>query len=126
MKQFKKLSETEMEIMEVLWNLEEPISTADLLSFFIDKRQKEWKLQTISTFLTRLNEKGLVAIKRKGRSYLYSAALTPQQYRQAQAKSILDILYNGSVKNFLSALYTDKKAVSTDEISELKKWLSEK
>ncbi|RPK29669.1 hypothetical protein EDO6_00292 [Paenibacillus xylanexedens] len=38
---------------------------------------------------------------------------------------MLDGLYQGSVKNLVSAMYDGDK-LSDDDISELKKWLSEK
>lgn len=119
------MSETEAEIMEVLWGLNAPIATADLLSYFANEREKKWKMQTLSTFLVRLAEKGLVTSTAKGRGLLYSPALTFEEYRQTEAKSLLDSLYAGSTKNFLSALYGNCKA-SNEEIEELKHWLAER
>lgn len=53
----KKLSETEYEIMEVLWNSEVPMSASQILSYFAEHRNKEWKAQTLATFLSRLTQK---------------------------------------------------------------------
>jgi BlaI family transcriptional regulator, penicillinase repressor len=125
MKQFKELSETEKEIMDVLWELDTPIATADLLSFFNNERKKDWKTQTISTFLARLVKKGFVISETKGRGTIHSFAVSEEEYNQLKAKSILKMMYKGSIKNFLVALYGDKK-ISNDEIAELKQWLSER
>lgn len=62
----KKLSETEYEIMEVLWNSEVPMSASQILSYFAEHRNKEWKAQTLATFLSRLTQKGLLTSKREG------------------------------------------------------------
>lgn len=35
-------------------------------------------------------------------------------------------MYKGSIKNFLSALYYDKKKMSKKDIEELKEWFSDK
>ena len=45
----KKLSETEYEIMEVLWNSEAPMSASQILSYFAEYRNKDWKAQTLAT-----------------------------------------------------------------------------
>lgn len=42
-----------------------------------------------------------------------------------ETKSVLDGLYQGSVKNLISALYDGDK-LSNEDIEELKKWFSEK
>lgn len=79
----------------------------------------------MSTFLTRLRKKGLVEAKTEGKGYIYFPAVTEAEYRQAEARSILDAIYDGSLKNFLAALYRNPE-IAPDEIEELKQWLSEK
>lgn len=125
MKHLKEISETEMEIMEFLWKQEEPIATTELLAYFNTERQKGWKIQTISTFLTRLAKKGLVFSKSRGRGTVHYPAITLEEYNRVKARNILEVMYDGSMKNFFVALYGDKK-LSKDEISELKHWLSER
>ena len=39
----QKLSDTEYEIMEVLWNSEAPMSASQILSYFAEYRNKDWK-----------------------------------------------------------------------------------
>lgn len=111
--------------MEVLWTQVEPITTTALLTYFNEEKQKDWKSQTISTFLTRLAVKGLVISEHKGRGSIHYPAITPEEYDQLKAHSILKNMYKGSIKNFLVALYGDKK-ISTEDVAELKKWLSER
>ncbi len=61
---FQKLSETEMEVMQVIWASDNPITSGELLDIFAQKKGKKWKGQTIATFLARLVEKGvLISIK---------------------------------------------------------------
>ena len=65
MGQFQSLSESEMEIMRVIWDAGEPVTAAWLLEVFA---HKGWKIQTVSTFLSRLVEKGVLSVERRGRS----------------------------------------------------------
>lgn len=125
MTHLKGISETEMEIMKFLWQQDKPISTVALLSYFNAEKKKGWKLQTISTFLSRLDKKGLLSSKNEGRGTVHYPAISYEEYNSKRAKNVLDVLYDGSIKNFFAALYGDKK-LSREEIDELKQWLSER
>ena len=121
----KAVSGTEMEIMEYLWSQEEPIATVDLLAYFNSEKLKGWKLQTISTFLSRLVEKGMVNSVNTGRRTIHNPIVTLDEYNKLKAKNILELMYEGSIKNFFAALYGDKK-LSKAEIDDLRQWLSER
>lgn len=125
MKRIKEVSDTEMEIMEYLWEKGEPILTVDILAYFNNERQKGWKLQTLSTFLSRLTDKDLIKPENKGRGTIHHPVVTRDIYNSRKAKSILEVMYEGSIKNFFAALYGDKK-LSNEEIEDLKQWLSER
>jgi len=126
MANFQKLSETEMEVMQIIWESAHPITSSELLDIFAKKKGKEWKGQTIATFLARLIEKGVLTSTRKhGRTNMYSPCISPEEYHSKEAKSLLEKLYEGSVKNFLATLY-DGKELSKDEVTELRRWFAEK
>ena len=59
MKRKLAVSETEWEILKMLWKHGESIRQSELLSLF-EKEGREWKRQTLNTFLSRLEKKGLV------------------------------------------------------------------
>lgn len=119
-----KLSETEYEIMEVLWNAGEPMSAAQLMTYFSTCRGRQWKAQTLSTFLARLAEKGMISSRREGRVPYYTPLQTPEEYRKKSAQGILDTLYGGYIRNFFAALYGDAPLSAADR-EELRQWLDE-
>lgn len=125
MNEFQKLSETEAELMQVIWECNHPVTSSELLRIFAQRKGKQWKGQTISTFLSRLVDKGVLEATRQGRANTYVPRLSPEEYKLWEAQSVLNELYQGSVKNFLSALYDGEK-ISKKEITELKQWFSEK
>jgi len=126
MTNFQKLSETEMEVMQIIWVSGHPMTSSELLDIFARNKGKEWKGQTMATFLARLVEKGvLISTKQQGRTNIYEPYMSPEEYRSQEAKSLLETLYEGSVKNFLATLY-DGKELTKDEIAELKRWFAEK
>lgn len=126
MTNFQKLSETEMEVMQIIWDCGHSITSSELLDIFAEKKKKEWKGQTIATFLARLVEKGvLMSIKKQGRTNIYSPRISPEEYRSKEAKNFLESMYEGSIKNFLATLY-DGKELTKNDVTELKHWFAEK
>lgn len=125
MTNFQKLSETEMEVMQIIWTSDHPITSGELLDIFAQQKGKEWKGQTIATFLARLVEKGVLTSIKQGRANIYKPRMSPEEYRRQEAKSVLETLYEGSVKNFLATLY-DGKELTKDEMTELRRWFAEK
>ncbi len=121
---FYKLSETEEELMNVIWEQNRSFRSTELLDFFNREKGKQWKSQTLTTFLTRLVDKGMLDVKKDGRSNVYIPLLSIKEYRKREAQSVLDRMYKGSVRNFLASLYDEK--VPPDEMEELKKWFSDK
>lgn len=121
MAQFQSLSDSEMEIMKVIWELAGPVTTSQLLELFA---HKGWKVQTLSTFLTRLVEKGVLRVEKKGKANLYSPALTQADYHKQEAKHVIDSMYHGSLLDFLAAFYGGQ-GISKAELSELKQWFEQ-
>ena len=118
MKKFEKMSDSEMEIMKVIWELAAPVTITQLLDIF---ESRKWKVQTMGTFLTRLADKGLLSVDKQKRTNLYAPAVTEQQYHQLEAQNLLSQMYDGSLQNFLSALYGGGE-IDSNEAEELKKW----
>lgn len=118
----KKMSETESEIMEALWNSQAPMSAAELIDYFAEQRGKVWKASTLATFLSRLSQKGLVSSARRGRTPYYHPIQTKTAYMQSLAQDMLDTMYQGSVTKFFAALCGDAPLSAKDR-EELKAWL---
>lgn len=124
MKKFREMSETEQEIMEVLWE-SAPKTLTELRDLFANERGKVWKPQTLATFMSRLEEKELIIWEQRGRARYYSPALTKAEYEGAKAKTLLDTLFKGSLQSFVAALY-DGDALSEQDIAEMKEWVESK
>ena len=118
----KRLSETEYEIMEVLWKSETPMSASQIASYFSECHNKDWKASTLATFLSRLTQKGVINSKREGRVPYYYPIKSKEEYERDGAQGILDLLYDGSIKNFFAALYSGTP-ISKDERDSLREWL---
>jgi len=122
MKKLGRLSETEMEVMEVIWGVAAPVTVAQLLDIF---KSKGWKTSTLSTILKRLIEKGYLTKSMIGKVNYYDPVLTLDEYKKHETQSFLSRLYNGKVKNFIASLVDDDE-LSRDDIAELKEWFARK
>lgn len=103
------LSETELEIMEVLWERKEFCKTHELLDYF-NERGKNWKRQTLNTFFIRLEELGLVTRDRS----VVKASGTKADYLKMQSREILEGLYGGDMGVFCAA-FTGKAMLTEEE-----------
>lgn len=117
-----KISDSEMEIMKIIWKKDEPISTASILEEL--PKENSWKTTTVMTLLSRLVEKGIIKVKKIGKLNHYITKITEEEYKAVQTNMFLEDMHNGSVKNFMATLYNNKD-ISEDDISELKKWIDE-
>lgn len=93
-----KLSECEEQILIAVWKSEEQaclkVVQADVNSRFAH----EWKSQTVSTFLSRLVQKGYLKMERKGRNAYYHPEISLEQYRKVKLQSLLKIMYDDDVE----------------------------
>lgn len=81
----KRLPDSELEIMMIIWESNEPVTSAYVSKKLKDK--KEWKITSVLTFLARLVEKGFVASTREGKINIYSAVISEQEYLESESKT---------------------------------------
>ena len=110
------LGESELEIMKVIWKHSQPITSVDIGK---EVEVYGWKKTTISTFLTRLTEKGAVSAEKHGKLYYYTPLITEEQYKQSQTKILIENLYHGSVKELAASLF-DNEGLTGEDIAELR------
>ena len=123
MNQLQKMSESEKDIMQLVWAAGSSVSSAKLLDD-LKAINRAWKPNTVLTFLARLIEKGILTSVRHGRSNEYIPLITESEYKQFETRSFLNAVHDGSVKSFMTALY-EGNDLTAEEISELKRWFSQ-
>lgn len=121
MKDYFNLSDTEKKIMESLWQLEEPMSLREIMNYLNEKLNKDWKQQTIGTYLSHLERAGLIRIdKRFARSYLYFPACSKDEYTQKYLQKLVSESFNNSIADLVSA-FTGGKKLSKKDLEELQR-----
>lgn len=87
MSEIEKMSECERKIMAVIWSEGSDPDLTTVTEKVNAGFQKNWKIQTVATFLTRLKLKGIIDIYKKGRYSYYHPILSLDAYRFATLRS---------------------------------------
>ena len=117
------MSATEFYILQYLWTRETPATFSEIMSHFNETEKKEWKKQTVNTFLSRLSQKGFLNIDKSGKRAIYIPAVTSKQFYENYARQIVDDSYEGSIKNFICA-FTAGRKISSSEKEELLSYIN--
>ncbi|MCD8390762.1 MAG: BlaI/MecI/CopY family transcriptional regulator [Firmicutes bacterium] len=112
-----KISDSEMELMNIIWGSESPATSAGIA----ESLNTSWSGATIRTFLKRLTEKGVLKMRRDGKVNYYTPLISREDYKKMCAEEFINDMYSGSVKNMLAALYGGEKPTA-DELREIKDW----
>jgi len=115
---YKDLSETEMNIINLLWEKNKKMSASEIVEHF---KERNWKMTTVSTFLSRMIEKNVIASERNGRKFLYYATVTKKELRKRQAWNFIQYNFS-SVKDFVLALGDEN--ISEEEAQKIEEMLS--
>lgn len=118
MKTPPRISDTEWEIMKVLWT-KQPLTSNEI------RDKTGIHLQTAKTYIGRLVKKGAVGFTKSGRSYLYHPLFTESECQIKESRSFLDRVFGGSLQPMLSHL-VEEDAISDEEIALLRKTLNQR
>lgn len=118
---FARLSDAEYDLMELIWRLEPPVTTAMLHEQIRRSGLTEWKPQTVLTFLHRMEKKHFLQSEKNGREWYYTPRVTREEYIQSETESFLKRYHGNSVASFVDSLQT--KDVTGKDLEELERWL---
>ncbi len=123
MKKNYGLTNTELQIMELLWAAEEPMSFREIMQVATTKWGKAWKAQTLNTFLLGLQKMGMIGADKSTAAYnRYYALCTKEQHINKWTRKMVEECYENSFACFVKAFIGDGK-LSEEEAEELKKLL---
>ena len=118
----KKLGEAELEIMQVIWDSDSPVTSNYILKELQGRRK--WQLSTLMTSLKRLGDKGFIQCDRSTGNNLYTSIIPESEYKAGASKHFLEKLYNNSIRNMIAMLYSNREIQNSD-IEELRNFLDE-
>ena len=118
-----RLPDAELEIMKIIWECGGNATSAHISQKLEGK--KDWAVTTVLNFLARLVDRGFLTVHRSGKVNIYTPAVAEKEYLESESKSFLKRLHGNSLKSLVAALYSGK-AISKDDLEELKRYIDEK
>lgn len=118
MESHRHLPELELEIMLVIWALEDE-ATAPKIQERLDR---PLTASALHTCLKRLEKKGYLSCGKAGKGNRYHPLVSRSEYQQEEGASVLAKLYQGSLSRFAAALY-DGGTLSREDVAELRAYL---
>ena len=119
----KRLPDSELELMMIIWDAGRPMSRNEIEEQLPAERQLS--ATTILSFLSRLQEKRFVQVRKEGRNNVYEPLVRKEDYLKQESRSIWKRLYQNSVGNFMAALGQGDELTDQD-LDELQEFLDRK
>ncbi|MDM5356431.1 penicillinase repressor BlaI [Peribacillus sp. ACCC06369] len=121
-KNIPSISESEWEIMNVLWD-KAPQTANDII--FSLQESTDWKPKTIRTLLDRLVQKDVVDVNKNLRVYTFYPLYTQEECQRAETESFINRIYGGTLKSML-VQFIQEDTLTDDDINELRFILNKK
>lgn len=117
-----KVSESELEVLKILWKKQSATSSEVVKEL---EEIKDWKPKTIQTLINRLVTKEYINVdKTNKKAYIYMPNISESEYKKDANESFLEKLYSGSVNMLISTFIKEKK-LSKQDLDELKNMIDE-
>ncbi len=117
-----ELGDGELAVMRVLWD-EGPLTVREVMER-LHERNRKVAYTTVLTFLTRLEQKNVVASDKRDTAYVYRAKISRQSVSASRIRTLVDQLYDGAAAPMLLQLIENEK-FSADEIAQLRKLIDD-
>lgn len=118
MEEIKRLPDSELEIMKVVWQYG-AITRSDIQQHIA---HKAWKTATFQALLARLEEKGFLGHEKQGNTFVYTALVSREDYLPVESRTALGRMFEGSPTRLVAALH-QTAALSDADIDELYDYL---
>lgn len=116
------LPDAELEVMQVIWKNETPISTSQINEIL--NQTRSWNVSALQTILNRLITKGYLSSEKTGKNRFYDIIINEATYLSYENKKYLKKV-NSSVVKFVASLY-DSKGLTKKDLEELHAFINQK
>jgi BlaI family penicillinase repressor len=121
-KKIPRISETEWEVMRVVW-AKHPITASEIIER-LAQADASWHPKTARTLMARLVKKRALDYEPQGRRYVYEPLVTERDCVAAASASFLDRVFGGALQPML-AHFVEARRMTTQELEELKQLIDE-
>lgn len=110
----KELTKAEEDLMQHLWTKNKS-SVKELLALYDDPKPA---INTVSTIIRILEQKGFVSHETKGRGFIYFPLISKEEYKKFSLGKIMGAYFEGSLSKMVS-FFVEKEKVDTQELEDI-------
>ncbi len=118
-----QLSDQQLVFMRVLWDRGE--ATAQDVHAALAEQGQALAPTTVATVLSRLERRGLVAHRRRGRQYVYHACAAEQEIRRSMLARLTDYFFGGDPQALVSHL-TAGEGLGDRDLDEVRRLIADR
>lgn len=123
MGEIMRLPDTELEIMKVIWESGETLSTSEVKILL--ERNRPWNVSALQTLLNRLIDRGFLESYKEGKNRFYSPLVAEKDYLAVENKAFLEKVNDRSVTKLVASLF-DSHSISEADLDELAAFIRSK
>lgn len=122
MNRLPKISESELEVLRLLWEIGEPMTVTQIRTEMTARTN--WEPATVKTLLSRLHKKNAVerVYSDEQRVYLYAPLVSKEDYGRESAGNLIGKLFDGSAKQLVASLIQSERLTKEDIAELYEKW----
>ncbi len=121
----RQLTKAEMEIMNVLWERSEGMTTHEIIEEYPEPKPA---YSTIATFLKILTNKGFIQSRKQeggGKTFVFTPTISREAYTNRVMKEVKSTFFGNSLKSMLS-FFARQEEVSEEELKEIVEMIQRK
>ena len=121
----RQLTKAEMEIMNVLWEKAEGMTTHEIIEEYPEPKPA---YSTIATFLKILTNKGFIQSRKQeggGKTFVFTPTISREAYTNRVMKEVKSTFFAGSLKSMLS-FFAKQEEVSEKDLEEIMEMIKNK
>lgn len=118
-----KIPQSELNVMKVIWEKNNPISSKDVINELQDKIG--WKRTTTLTLLSKLVQKEFLSAEKIKLYTYYTALISKKEYLEFETKYFFTNIHENSLKSLITALHENHEITNKD-LEELEQWIKNK
>ena len=119
----KKLPEAEFAVMNAIWAIEPPVTTAQLMRKV--GNEKGWKTPALISLVNRLIERGFVSSEKTQKERTYFPLVQKEEYLQFETEDFVQQYHGGSIVSLMASL-VDTSAMTQEQLEELMHWVQQR
>lgn len=118
-----RLPDTELEIMKVIWESGQTLSTSEVKVLL--ERNRPWNVSALQTLLNRLIDRGFLETHKEGKNKYYTPLVSEKDYLAVENRAFLEKVNDRSVTKLVASLF-DSHSISEADLDELAAFIRSK